>query len=247
METAMRKSELIARLRSEILSLQGFRTPSLGQHSDFGLGPVEAAFPNGVFPIGAIHEFISSATEESAATSGFMAALAGRLMKEDGICLWIGTRRSVFPLALHFFGAAPERVIFVDVKKERDLLWMIEEGLKCEALAAVIGEIKEISLTGSRRLQLAVEQSKVTGLLHRVNPRLNNPVASVCRWQISPIPSQLDTGLPGVGFARWNVQIVKVRNGEPGSWQLEWSNGRFTPITRPVIKRVGKRQILRAV
>lgn len=245
METAIKKSELIARLRSEILSLQGFRAPSLDQHSDFGLGPVEAAFPNGVFPTGAVHEFISSAAAQSAATSGFMAALAGRLMKEDGICLWIGTKRSVFPLALNFFGTAPERVIFIDVKKERDLLWMIEEGLKCEALAAVIGEIKEINLTDSRRLQLAVEHSRVTGLLHRVCPRLTNPVAAVCRWQISPIPSELGSDLPGVGFARWNVQILKVRNGEPGNWQLEWNDGHFTPIARPVIK-VKKQQVLQA-
>ena len=38
------------------------------------------------------------------------------------------------------------------------MLWVIEEALKCEGLAAVIGEIKELSFTQSRRLQLAVEK-----------------------------------------------------------------------------------------
>ena len=41
-------------------------------------------------------------------------------------------------------------------------MWAIEEALKCDGLAAVIGEMKELSFTNSRRLQLAVEKSHVT-------------------------------------------------------------------------------------
>lgn len=49
-ETALKKSELVASLRSDILALQGFRAPTWGvKHDDFGLGPVMKAFPEGVF------------------------------------------------------------------------------------------------------------------------------------------------------------------------------------------------------
>jgi protein ImuA len=230
METATDKKELIAQLRAQILSLQGVRVASHHKQIGTGLGPIQAAFPQGAFPVGAMHEFISKDAGQSAATSGFMAALAGFLMKQDGICLWVGMRRTVFPPALSFFGVAPERVIFIDVKKERDLLWMIEEGLRCQALAAVVGQVQEIGLTASRRLQLACEQSRVTGLLHRVSPRSMNPVAAVCRWQISPLPADGQNGLPGVGHPRWNVQLLKIRNGQPGSWQVEWQNQNLKSI-----------------
>jgi protein ImuA len=36
--------------------------------------------------------------------------------------------------------------------------------------------------------------------------------------------------LPGIGFPRWQVELLKVRSGKPGSWQLEWVNGKFQPI-----------------
>ncbi|MHA4739612.1 ImuA family protein [Dyadobacter sp. MSC1_007] len=235
METALKKSELVARLRSDILSLQGFRAPALGvKHDDFGLGPVMKTFPEGVFPRVGMHEFVSNSPEQTAATSGFMAALAGKMMKEDGLCVWLGRHRTVYPFALSQFGVSPDRVIFVDLKKDKDLLWAIEEALKCDALSAVVGEIKELNLTESRRLQLTVEESRVTGLLHRVAPRLSNPVAAVCRWRISPLPGASDLVLPGIGFPRWQVTIEKVRSGEPGSWRLEFRDGSFELITESV-------------
>jgi len=33
-----------------------------------------------------------------------------------------------------------------------------------------------------------------------------------------------------VGFPRWNVELLKVRNGNPGAWKIEWSAGSFRPV-----------------
>jgi protein ImuA len=38
--------------------------------------------------------------------------------------------------------------------------------------------------------------------------------------------------MPGVGFPRWNVELLKVRNGRPGTWQIEFTEGRFKHISR---------------
>lgn len=46
-------------------------------------------------------------------------------------------------------------------------MWTIEEALKCDALSALVGKVRELNLPESRRIQLAVEESKMTGLLHR--------------------------------------------------------------------------------
>ncbi len=227
------KQDIIQELRRDIMLLQGFKPPT-ADTVDPGLGPVTAAFPNGVFPTGAIHEFLSSGAVNAAATGGFAAALAAPLMARGGACVWISCDRKVFPPALKAFGIEPEQVIFVDLKKEKQALWAMEEALKCEGLAAVVGELREISLTASRRLQLAVEHSRVTGLLLRHDPRQQNTVACVARWRITPLPTEPEANMPGIGFPRWNVELSRVRNGRPGVWQMEWSAGRFRPIARPV-------------
>lgn len=244
METATRKNELISKLRNDILSMQGFQPATLKKkQTDFGLGGIEAAFPFGTFPTGAVHEFVSQTPVQSAATSGFLAVLLGRLMKDEGFCVWIGTKRTLFPPALNYFGVLPHKVIFVDIKREKDLLWAVEEAFKCSALTAVVGEVKELNLTESRRLQLALEKSKVTGLLHRINPRVTSAVASVCRWQISPLPTVVTDGLPGLGEPCWQVNILKVRNGEPGSWQVQWKHDHLEHL--PVLEEHYTEELLK--
>jgi protein ImuA len=33
-----------------------------------------------------------------------------------------------------------------------------------------------------------------------------------------------------VGYSRLKVELLKVRNGKPGQWILEWSNARFNEV-----------------
>ncbi len=220
------KNDIILKLKREVLALQGFKRPSLVSTVS-ALGPIENAFPNQSFPTGAVHEFLSPLPEYAAATNGFITALLSILTSPSGMCLWISNGCNIFPPALKLFAINPDRVIFINTAKHKQALWTIEEGLKCPALAAVIGEVRELSFTESRRLQLAVKESKVTGLIHRHNYRNENTVACVSRWKIKPIHSVSVDGLPGLGFPRWNVQLQKVRNGRPGNWNIEWSAGRF--------------------
>jgi len=240
MEQTATKNDIFEKLQKQIFSLQGFNAPTQGKHVNFGLGPVEQSFPNHVFPTGAVHELVSSSPVDAAATTGFMAALLGKLMHAGGLSLWISRKRTLYPPALKFFGIDPDRVIFIDVKNEKDLLWMTEEALKCQALSAVIAEIKDMDLTASRRLQLAVEQSRVTALLHRMNPGTMGNTACAARWKITPIASFLADDMPGVGFFRWDVQLLKVRNGESGKWQIQWKAGRFDHLKIMIHKTTDK-------
>ncbi|MXV16581.1 ImuA family protein [Hufsiella ginkgonis] len=224
------RKDLINQLQKNILQWQGFVVPPAGASRGIGLGPVEHAFPNGVFPTGAIHEMLCPTPEQAAATGGLMAGLLASLMQQGGVCLWISLSRKLFPPSLHAFGVVPDRVIFVDVQCEKDLLWAMEEGLKCEGLAAVIAEVREISFAQSRRLQLAVESSRVTGFLLRNDPRKPGANTCVARWRVTSLPSEPGEGVPGIGFPRWQVDLLRVRNGNPGSWKLEWAEGRFMPV-----------------
>lgn len=222
------RQNIINRLQKDILGWQGFTPPAVGQQKGIGLGPIEGAFPNGIFPTGNIHEMLCAEKEQAAATSGLMMGILSVLMKNKGACIWISTGRKFFPPSAHHFGVEAHRLVFIDTQRERDTLWVMEEALKCEGVTAVIAEVNELSFAQSRRLQLVVEASKVTGFVLRSDMRKLSTTTCVARWQITPLPSQTDGDLPGVGFPRWQVELLRVRNGLPGTWELCWSNHGFT-------------------
>lgn len=215
---------IIEELQKQIICLEGNRQPS-EQALNLGLGILESAFPGKAFQKAAIHEFISHSSQQAACTSGFMSVIISKLMQNDGVCVWVSTkpRRAVFPPALKSFGIEPHRILFVDAEKPKQTLWALEEALKCNAVAVVVGELNELAFNDSRRLQLAVEQSRVTGFIHRFRPKNLDAVACVTRWKVTSLASVAPDGLPGLGFPRWNVQLLKVRNGMPGEWQVQWS------------------------
>jgi protein ImuA len=216
---------MLAQLQSDILRLQGFKPAGSGLGA-LSLGAIDAAFPNRTFPTGAVHEVVSPASEDLAAASGFLTGLMAGLMRSKGVAVWISTRRTVFPPALKAFGIKPDRLLFVEVPRERDALWAMEEALKSPALTAVVGELRDISFTASRRLQLAVEQSQVTGFIINRAAKLTT-TACVSRWRITSLPSETPDALPGIGLPQWRVELLRIRNGRPGVWQVQWQKNRF--------------------
>ncbi len=228
------KKQIIEQLRKEILPLQGLKVLSTDNHINIGFRSMELAFPNATFPVGCTHEFLRAAGDDAPA-KGFVAVLMSKLMQSGGAAIWISASRTLFPAALTAFGVDPDKIIFVDLKKEKDVLYTMEEALKCRQLTTVIGEINQITFKESRRLQLAAEQSRVTGFLLRREPNVLNTIACVSRWRITSLPAELNDGMPGVGFPRWNVELLKIRNGQPGSWKVEWSSNCLKEIRENII------------
>lgn len=234
MATKETKHEIIARLKRDLLQWQE-ALPAVGSENRMRLGRMEEAFPGGNFPVRAVHEFICAGREESAATSGFIGGLLSRLMEQGKVCLWIGTHRAVYPPAIKMFQIEPSHLLFVELARQKDVLWAVEEALKYKGLAAVVGEVMAMDFVQSRRLQLAVEKSGVTALIIRhltsQSAKKVGTTASAVRWRITSMPSEpVETGMPGVGFPRWEVEMLKVRNGNPGRWTVEWRTGDFVSV-----------------
>lgn len=237
------KADMIAQLRHEILMRQCLQKIPGCTDLDMGLGMMKNAFPDHTFPLAAVHEFVCTNEEDKTASAGFITGLLSVLLKNKGACLWIAQGQQIFPPALCAFGIDPSRIIFIHLQKEKDQLWMMEEALKCESLSAVVGDIPTLHFTASRRLQLAVEQSRVTGFLLRQTKNLQT-TACVSRWRIRSLPSSLPGGMPGVGSPRWNVDLLKIRNGKPGSWLLEWKHKKFSEIISTQILSEQERMIV---
>jgi protein ImuA len=243
MAMADAKRELINKLQKNILQWEGYRPSSLGTSQSFGLETIAAHFPNDTFPTAAVHELVCDNTEQATACTGFVSGLLSALMQKGGVCLWISLSGNIYPTGLKSFGIEPDRVIFVHLHIDKDVLWVMEEALKCTGIIAVIGELSEIDFKQSRRLQLAIEQSHVTGFILRNKTHRMGSTACAARWHIKPILSEPLDGLPGLGFPRWQVELSRVRNGKTGNWIVEWADGKFMLVEQQVfehqIQKVG--------
>ena len=60
---------------------------------------------------------------------------------------------------------------------------------------------------------------------------------SIAKWRVRSKPSVAIDQLPGVGYPSWEVDLCKVRNGQPGSWQLAWSGEHFLDLSAREVKK----------
>ncbi len=184
--------------------------------------------------LGALHEVAGGG---NGAIDGAAAALfaAGIAARTRGLVLWCVTRQDLFAPALAQAGLVPDRVIYVEAGDETSVLVCFEEGLRHGGLGAVIAEVARLSMTASRRLQLAAESSSTIGIAIRRWRRptetadFGQPTASVTRWRVTVLPA---TPLPvsGVGRPRWQLELIRCRAGESADFEVGACNakGRLT-------------------
>jgi len=191
----------------------------------FGVAALDVRLPGGGLALGALHEIAGGG---NGALDGAAAALfaAGIAARTQGKVLWCVARPDLFAPALAQAGLAADRVIYVEAGDAQAVLACFEEGLRHAGLGAVVAELTRLSMTASRRLQLAAEASGTLGLaLRRWQRReaaadFGQPTAAVTRWRVSRLPSAA-LPVPGVGRARWRVELLRCRAGESAELALE--------------------------
>jgi protein ImuA len=203
----------------------------------FHVAAIDCVLPGGGLALGAVHEVLGSGADEEdgAAASGFAAGIAGRI--GPGLVLWALKRGDLYGPGLAEYGLDPARIVRVTARRDDDILWVLEEGLRAPGsrggIATVIGEIGRLPMVAGRRLQLAAERSGVTALLLRrwrsgaeAAAERERPSAAATRWRIVAIPSLSGPELnnePGIGTPRWRVELLRCRGAEAANltWDLE--------------------------
>lgn len=218
------RADIIAALQRDILLMQGCK-PALNNGGSGPLQVIRQAFPQEVFPTAAIHEWMLADTAAAAATTGFISGILSSLLQQQGMAVWVSRTRQIYPNGLSAFGIHPEQIVFIHPSSKKDIAWTVEEALKCDGLTAVIADIPDLTLTECRRLQLAVEHSKATGFLLR-NRSVAVANTAVARWRITPAHCKAEE-IPGVTWPGWKVELLKIRNGRPGTWMMEWYQNDF--------------------
>jgi protein ImuA len=187
------------------------------------LAPFDALWPAGGLPLGCLHEARSDGSlAGSAALCAFAGCIAGRL----GAVLWCARTRDAHGARLYAPGLAQiglpaEKLLLATAFSDAALLAVMEEGLAHPLLGCVVGEVERLSLTASRRLQLAAEKSGVTALALRPSPRAAEaPIAAASRWRVTPFPSAAHA-IAESGKARWRLELLQARCGAAHDWIVE--------------------------
>jgi protein ImuA len=243
------------RLRRELRAAEAATglTPEGGAALALGIPAIDGVLGGGL-SCGALHEIASAHETETAAGTGFALALAARQVfpswrgasrTDESVVsarivgrnvLWIAEEFSLaengapYGPGLDGAGIAPEQLITVTAARGRDVLWAMEEALRCRAVGVVIGEMRSrgIDQVMTRRLALAAAAGDSLGLLLRTTPR-DEPSAAATRWIIGVAPSFLRSGggdesCHGLGPPRLTARLVRNRRGHLGAWIVEWNS-----------------------
>ena len=214
-----------------------------------GIAGIDAALGGGLAR-GALHEIAAVSEAHLAAATGFALGLTAR--KRARLC-WIAEDMALaesgtlYGGGLDAFALSPERLLTVAAARPRDLLWAMEEALRCRAMGAVIGEWRHgaIDAVAVRRLSLAAAESGALAFVLRAAPTDDASTAAT-RWIVGGAPSAATAH--GLGPPRFAAHIIRNRRGPLGAWILEWSDSddRFLlapaqPVALPAIDRPHRR------
>src|ERR1700682_6363289 len=183
----------------------------------------------GGLAMAAVHEVFAEG-HQSAAATGFIAGLAGRITARRPL-VWVRQDFSDIEsgaLSMSGFselGLDPRCLVTVRAADVDSALRTAADALACDALGAVVlevfGEARQLDLVPSRKLTLAAQASGVTALLLRL-AATPQPSTAETRWIVRAAHSP-----PGAPWSAWgapvfDAQLVRNRHGPVGRWIMEW-------------------------
>ena len=219
-----RRAAPLAALLAELAPARAARGPAL----PFGIPALDERLADGGLDGAALHEVAAASAilNDDAAATLFIAGIAARFAsKQDFTTFWAVTKFDLYAPGLEQVGLGPDKVLYAQGTSDSTVLAMTEDALRDGSLACVIAEVKSADQTATRRLQLAAADGKTPILLyrrHRARDRcpLSGLSSAMTRWRIGCVPSA-PLPHPGVGRARWSVELVRQRNGNPFSLELD--------------------------
>jgi protein ImuA len=201
-----------------------------GAPNRVALGHMEAdAVLRGGLARAAIHEVFSEGRQSAAAT-GFIAGLAGRVSARRPL-VWV--RQDFCDLeagalsmqGLVELGLDPRYLVTVRASDVESALRTTADALACDALGAVVlevwGQAKQFDLVASRKLTLAAQTSGATGLLLRIAAE-PLPSTAETRWIVRAAHSPPETQWNVWGSPCFDAELIRNRHGPTGRWIMEW-------------------------
>jgi protein ImuA len=223
-------SARFATLRASIERLEACGETYSPRRVMLGHADADASLQGGL-ALGTMHEVFADVGRQSAAATGFVAGLAGRVAARRPV-VWIRQdfteieSGAVSMSGLAELGLDPRLLVSVHVADVDHALRTAADALACDAVGAVVlevwGEAKQLDLVASRKLTLAAQASGATGLMLRMaaEPR---PSTAETRWIVRAVHSPpASQPWSAWGSPLFEAQLVRNRHGPTGRWIMEW-------------------------
>lgn len=207
-ETLDYRPQIVARLAEQIRR-GGQPTSQIdpGLLVSSGVPALDALLPRGGFVRGSFIEWIPA--REGAGATLVALAIARAAYGDDGYLAVIDGQRKFFPPAAITLGVSLPNLLLVRPANNTDELWAADQVFRCAGVAAAIAWPRAVDHRALRRWQLAVEESRVLGLLVRPREALDEPSWAEARLLVHPLPSTDNC-------RRWQIELVHARGGWGG-------------------------------
>jgi hypothetical protein len=178
-----------------------------------GWEQLDSILPHGGWRSGQLVEWLGEVKGGGVGLLGLWSAW--QVAQRGGVLVVLDNTDKFFPPAAATLGIHLSRMLVVSPQGKADFDWTLDQVLRCRAVGAVWVHLSKIDNRAYRRLQLAVEQSGVFGVLVREQKYLQNPTWAHLRLCATP--------LAGQGNWRFRVEVVRAVGGTAGaSCELEF-------------------------
>jgi hypothetical protein len=179
-----------------------------------GMNALDAALPGGGWQAGTIVELMP--TDVGVGELRLVMPVLSRITSADRHVALISPPFIPFAPALSQHGVRLNRLLMFRAQNPRDVLWSIEQTLRCKSFGAVLAWPSTISDRDIRRLQLAAEAGDSIGFLYRPASAVHAASPAAVRLRLQPDPQ-----------GALKIDIIKCRGARGGiSIHLDFRNSR---------------------
>ena len=148
-----------------------------------GFQELDAALPNGGWQSGTIVELMPA--EIGIGELRLLMPALARITHSDRHVALVSPPYIPFAPALSNHGVRLERLLVIRAEKNMDMLWAMEQTLRCNSFGAVVGWPESIRDRDVRRPQLAAEAGRSTGFLYRSPAAAREASPAAMRLQVA--------------------------------------------------------------
>lgn len=200
-----------------------------------GIAPLDQLLPEGGFRRGTLVEWLAAAEGSGVENCALRAVVP--VLQSGRVFVVIDPSGEFYPPAAAALGIPPADMLVIRPARAADLLWSLEQALRCPGVGATLCEFERLSDRAFRRLQLAAEAGGGLGLLLRPASVRSQPSWAEVRLLVEPLPASRSSG------RRVRIELLRCRGGmSGGAVELEVSHETnsvhlVSPLVAPVSPR----------